>query len=113
VGEATPRLEAWNKLDLLGEEEQAAVRAEAVRREDVVTLSALSGEGVGNLQAAVAARLTSGHQLYTIALDAADGAGAAWLHQHGEVLDQKVEGEKTVYKVRMSPPDFQRFGRTR
>jgi len=109
VAETTPRIEAWNKLDLLGEEEKAAVRAEAARREDVVTLSALSGEGVGALQAHVAARLTAGHQRYTIALDAADGAGAAWLHQHGEVLDQRVEGDRIDYEVRMARADYERF----
>jgi len=109
VAETTPRFEAWNKLDLLAGEEGDAVRAEAARREDVVTLSALSGEGVTDLQVAVAARLTAGHQRYTIALDASDGAGAAWLHQHGEVLEQRVDGESIVYEVRMAKRDHDRF----
>ncbi len=109
VAETTPRIEAWNKLDLLGEEERAAVRAEAARREDVATLSALSGEGVAALQAEVAACLTAGHQCFTIMLDTADGAGAAWLHQHGEVLDRRVEGDRIAYEVRMARKDYQRF----
>jgi GTP-binding protein HflX len=109
VAETTPRIEAWNKLDLFGEEEGEAVRAEAARREDVVTLSALSGEGVDDLRAVVAARLTAGHQVYTIPLDAADGAGAAWLHQHGEVLGQRVEGARIDYEVRMARRDYERF----
>ena len=48
IGRARRRalIEAWNKIDLLGAEEAARVRAEAARREDVVVLSALSGEGV-------------------------------------------------------------------
>ena len=57
----------------------------------------------------VSDRLTSGHQRYTITLDAGDGAGAAWLHQHGEVLGQEVEGDEAVYEVRMSPADYERF----
>ena len=109
VAESTPRIEAWNKLDLLGEEERAAVRAEAARREDVVTLSALRGEGVEELQAAVAARLTSGHHRFTVTLDAGDGAGAAWLHQHGEVLERRVAGDRVEYGVRMSRKDYERF----
>jgi GTP-binding protein HflX len=109
VAETVPRIEAWNKLDLLSGEEADAIRAEAARREDVVTLSALSGEGVGDLQAAVAARLTAGHQHYAITLDAADGAGAAWLHQHGEVLDQRVDGDRVDYEVRMARRDYERF----
>lgn len=109
VATATPRLEAWNKLDLLPEEEKAAVRAEAARREDVVPISALSGEGVAALETAIAARLTEGHRHYTIRLDARDGAGAAWLHQHGEVIDQQIKGETVVYEVRMAARDHDRF----
>lgn len=106
----TPRFEAWNKLDLLDDERRAELLAEAAKREDVVALSAMSGEGVDDLVAAVAARLTEGHRRYTIALDPADGAGAAWLHQHGDVTDHWVEDDRAVYEVRMAPRDYERFG---
>ena len=74
-----------------------------------MTLSALRGEGVEELQAAVAARLTSGHHRFTVTLDAGDGAGAAWLHQHGEVLERRVAGDRVEYGVRMSRKDYERF----
>ncbi len=106
----TPRFEAWNKLDLLDEERRTEVLAEAAKREDVIALSAWTGEGVETLLETVAARLTEGHRRYTIALDPADGAGAAWLHQHGEVLGQAMDGDRAVYEVRMAPRDFERFG---
>ena len=109
VADNTPRIEAWNKLDLLDPETAGAVRAEAARREDVVTLSALAGQGVAALEASVAARLTAGHQLFTITLEAGDGAGAAWLHQHGEVLEQRLNGEAVDYDVRMARRDYERF----
>jgi len=109
VGEATPRIEAWNKLDLLDAQRREEVLAEAARRDDVVAVSALTGEGIDRLLADVAAKLTAGHRRYRIALDPADGAGAAWLHQHGEVLEQEVEGDRTVYEVRMAPADYERF----
>ena len=83
--------------------------AEAARRDDVVPVSALTGEGVATLIDTVAARLTAGHQRYRITLDAADGAGAAWLHAHGEVLEQDVEGDRATYEVRLSPKDYERF----
>ena len=38
-----------------------------------------------------------------------DGAGAAWLHAHGEVLDQVVEGDSATYEVRLSPKEYERF----
>lgn len=109
VAETTPRIEAWNKLDLLDAEQHDAILAEAARREDVIALSALSGEGVDGLQRAVAERLTAGHQRYTITLDASDGAGAAWLHRHGEVIAQQVEDGNAIYEVRMAPGDMERF----
>jgi len=109
VAPETPRFEAWNKLDLLDDERRQEALAEATRREDVVALSAWTGEGVALLFESVAARLTEGHRRYRIALDVADGAGAAWLHQHGEVLEQSVEGDKAVYEVRMAPRDYERF----
>jgi GTP-binding protein HflX len=109
VADTTPRFEAWNKIDTVIPERRDAVVAEAVRREDVVAISALTGEGIGTLVDKVAAKLTAAHRRYTIALEPADGAGAAWLHQHGEVLSQSVEGDRAVYEVRMAPRDFERF----
>ena len=57
----------------------------------------------------VAALLTATHRRYTITLAAGDGAGAAWLHSHGEVLAQAVEGDHAVYEVRMDERDYARF----
>lgn len=109
VAETTPRFEAWNKIDLLDGEARDDLLAEAAKREDVMPVSAVSGEGVDALVHAVAARLTQGHRRYTIHLDPADGAAAAWLHQHGEVLEQGMDGERAVYEVRMAPRDYERF----
>ncbi len=109
VAEATPRFEAWNKIDLLEGEARDDLLAEAAKREDVMPVSAVTGEGVDALVHAVAARLTQGHRRYTVQLDPADGAAAAWLHQHGEVLEQGMDGERAVYEVRMAPRDYERF----
>ena len=109
VDASVPRIEAWNKLDLLDDDERAEMVGEAMRRDDVVALSALSGEGVSDLLETVAALLTVSHRRYTIVLDASDGAGAAWLHAHGEVSGQTIDGETAVYDVRMAERDYERF----
>ncbi|NYT40102.1 GTPase HflX [Sphingomonas sp. R-74633] len=109
VAEGTPRFEAWNKIDLLEGDARDDLLAEASRRDDVMPVSAVTGEGVEALIHAVAARLTEGHRRYTLHLDPADGAAAAWLHQHGEVLEQGMDGERAVYEVRMAPRDYERF----
>ncbi len=109
VDETTPRIEAWNKLDRVEGDVRTDLIAEAASRDEVVAISALGGEGVEALVAAVASNLTAGHRRYRIELDPADGAAAAWLHQHGEVIGQSVEGDQSVYQVRMAPREFERF----
>jgi GTP-binding protein HflX len=109
VAETTPRFEVWNKLDLLDGERHDALIEEAERRDDVVAISALTGEGVEALMAQVAAKLTEAHRRYWITLGAGDGAGAAWLHAHGDVLRQTADGLETQYEVRLALRDYERF----
>jgi GTP-binding protein HflX len=109
VAETTLKIEAWNKLDLLHGDARDELLEEAARRDDVAAISALTGEGVEQLMLDVAAKLTAGHQRYTITLDSADGAAAAWLHAHGEVLDQSIEDDQAIYEVRLAPRDYERF----
>lgn len=111
VDPETPRFEAWNKIDLIDGERREDVLVEAERRPNIVAVSAMSGEGIDDLVEQVAAALTSGHRRYWITLDVADGAGAAWLHAHGEVLDQVIDGDEATYEVRLSEPDYDRFNR--
>jgi len=109
VEPTTPRIEAWNKLDLLHGDERQDYLVEAGHREDVIALSALSGEGVDSLIDDIAARLTQGHQRYTVTLDPGDGAGAAWLHARGEVLNHDDGEDRATYEVRLDPRDYERF----
>ena len=109
VDEATPRIEAWNKLDLLDDETVAALTTEAEHREDVVALSALSGAGVDTLTALVAARLTRDHRRYTLTLDLADGAGAAWLYANAEVIERVETDDAARFVVKMAPREMALF----
>ena len=47
---APPRIEAWNKVDLLSGEERERLLEEATRRDDVVPISAITGEGLDALR---------------------------------------------------------------
>ncbi|WP_375427477.1 GTPase HflX [uncultured Sphingomonas sp.] len=109
VGETTPRFEAWNKFDLIAAHGRDDLLEQAERRDDVVAISALRGDGVERLLQQVAVKLTVGHRRYSIAVEDADGAGPAWLYAHGEVLEQRVEEGRTTYDVRLSPTDYERF----
>ena len=104
-----PRLEAWNKVDLLQREERQRLKEEAKRRDDVVPLSALTGDGVDELRAIMAQKLRSGEQVHQIRLPASEGSKIAWLHSRGEVLDQRMNAEEVQMEVRLSPDNWARF----
>ena len=82
------RIEAWNKVDLLSVEERQRLTEEAKRRDDVVPISAITGEGLNELRERMAECLRSGEQIDQIRVSATDGGHIAWLHSRGEVLDQ-------------------------
>jgi GTP-binding protein HflX len=104
-----PIIEAWNKLDLLSDEQREALAAAAEGRHEVVLMSAETGEGMAALEECLAGTLTASHRRFVLDLPLADGAGAAWLHQHGDVIEHWVEGDRAIYEVRMAPSDLERF----
>jgi GTPase len=106
---APPRIEAWNKVDLLPAEERGRLRAEAVRREDVVPISAVTGEGLDDLRQRLSEKLRSGEQVHEVRVPASEGSKIAWLHARGEVLDQQFEHDEVRLSVRLSPDNWARF----
>lgn len=106
---ATPMLEAWNKVDLLDRDAREIVANEAVRRGDVVMISAIRGEGIQLLSARAAAILTSGRKLHDVRIAANDGAALAWLHAHGNVEQESGEGDMRTVTVRLTSEDLARF----
>jgi GTP-binding protein HflX len=106
---APPRIEAWNKIDLLAAEERERLREESRRRDDVVAISALDGEGLDDLRQCMAARLRSGEEVHELRLPAGDGGRIAWLHARGEVLAQSIDQDEVQLSVRLSPDNWARF----
>jgi len=106
---APPRIEAWNKVDLLAGEERTRLYEEARRREDVVPISALSGDGLDELRTCMAAKLRSGEQVHRIRLPASAGERIAWLHSRGEVIEQTLDHDELELSVRLSPDNWARF----
>jgi GTP-binding protein HflX len=104
-----PLIEAWNKIDRLDGDGGERIRAEAERREDVVVLSALGGEGVDALLACAAAKLSEGSTVRKITLSAQEGEAIAWLHANSEMLGHRSNGLETEYEVRIADPDWDRF----
>ncbi len=106
---APPKIEAWNKVDLLAPQDREQVLAEAARRENVVPVSALTGIGIDALRERLAEALHSGAQLHSISLPSSDGGKIAWLHSRGDVIDQQSHDSEIVLQVRLSPENWARF----
>lgn len=107
--EPPPIIEAWNKLDLLDAEAADHLRELAARRDDVVILSAITGQGVDDLQRAISKRLTAGAQVHRLHVPLSDGAALAWLHEHGEVIGSTAEQGEMLVDVRLSDSALARF----
>lgn len=94
-------IEVWNKIDCLDGEARARVLNLAERQPSdrrPATVSALTGEGMSGLLAAIEARLGESRQTIEVSVDATDGAGLSWLYRHSEVLARDVhdDGRLTV-----------------
>ncbi|MGZ5816237.1 MAG: GTPase HflX [Croceibacterium sp.] len=115
VGEArVPILELWNKWDLLSGERQEELAALAEQDPDVLPLSAEAGFGVAEMLDRLGRLLTEGARVHRIMVPASDGARIAWLHSHGEVLDEREAGEGEAgplrrLDVRLTDKEFGRY----
>jgi GTPase len=104
-----PLIEAWNKIDLLAPDDCGRVAAESARRDEVVRISALTGEGLDDLLECASAKLSKGAKLRTVTLGASDGESIAWLHANGRIESQRTDGVETVFEVRLSDADWSRL----
>jgi len=96
-------IEVLNKADLLGGVDQVPAR------QGTVAVSAITGEGIPDLLAAIDRRIAAGMELAVYDIAPADGARLAWLYQHGEVLERNDEADNIHVTVRLLPADRARF----
>jgi len=113
-----PIIEVWNKWDLLPADDSVellrAARQQGEAEEQlIVPLSALTGEGCDELIAAAGRLLTGDAKEHVLALDAADGQRIAWLHAHGDVLEDAEAGDdgkpQRRLRVRLTPREWGRY----
>ena len=109
-----PIVEAWNKWDLLDEEQKADL-AEAAHGDDaVVPISAVSGFGLDDLSDTIGHQLTKNARTHELVVAASDGKRLAWLHAHGEVLSEDVmemagAAPQMRLTVRLTPLEYGRY----
>jgi GTPase len=108
VGGKPQLIEVWNKIDRLDADARSRLRNLADRtpaEARPVLVSAISGEGLDALGAAIEKRLAAGRVLIELVIDAADGAGVSWLHRHTEVIHKAVDQQtgRVTMTVRVDP----------
>ncbi|MEV8467798.1 GTPase HflX [Fluviibacterium sp. DFM31] len=91
----TPQIEVWNKLDRLDAEAAERLRALAPRQPDVHLISAITGEGLDDLLADIATRISDPVLNDTLHLEFSDGRRRAWLFAQG-VVEAERPGEDGV-----------------
>ena len=104
-----PMIEALNKIDLLSEEDAQAVSAAAARTPDEVALSAVTGEGTGDLLDMIDEELAQRRRPLDIAVPLEDGETIAWLYRRGEVLNRKDDEREARFSVLLDAADRARL----
>jgi GTPase len=99
-------IDVLNKADLLGGVSEVPG---LVEDGNTIAISALNGDGLDALRAAIDERLASAKEVASFQLVPSDGAKLAWLYRHGEVLTREDEEEAIRVTVRMLPADRARF----
>ena len=85
VNPSVPMFEVWNKLDQVEGTERAALMQQAENRAGVFPVSALTGEGVEGLLAAVSQAFDEEKTVRDLQLGFAEGKRRAFLHAEGVV----------------------------
>ena len=98
----TPRMELWNKIDLL--DAPPAMNGG-------VPVSAVTGQGVEDLLEAVDAELSRSRSVCDFVLPPDDGAAIAWLYRHGNVQRREDGDDGVSLTVSLDPADRARFER--
>ncbi len=99
-------IEVWNKVDLMPPEQRPprVIPAVAGNGPAVVTVSALTGEGLPDLLALIEEKITAARRNYEVRLEGAALAQLHRLYEVGEVLDRtdNADGSTTAH-VRVAP----------
>ena len=95
-------LEVWNKIDLLDAEKREDLSALVQRNDDLLMISAQTGEGVDAFKAHLSALIAKGNLLRSVRLKASDGAALAWLHARGTINSQIVDEDLVTVEASLS-----------
>ncbi|SHH19769.1 GTPase HflX [Marivita hallyeonensis] len=109
VTETTPMLEVWNKIDVMPAEDREAAFTRAERDDAVYATSALTGEGLDALLAAVNRVLVGERRVELVHLTFDEGRKRAWLFDKALVESEQQDEDGYHLTVRWSAKDARQF----
>lgn len=92
-------LEVWNKIDLLDDEAGESHRNIAARNDDIVAMSATTGEGLDGLYHGIESKLAEPVVVETLNLTFSQGKQRAWLFEQG-LVETETQSE-TGFDIRV------------
>jgi GTPase len=99
--EGGPRyLEIWNKIDLAGEDERVEMLERAGKSDNIIMMSALSGEGIDHVGQCLSSRVNAQNIEHDLTIDEGEGQLLAWLYGAGKV--EKIGSENGQIHLRAS-----------
>ena len=109
-GDPRPLVEVLNKIDSLDEARHDGVVNAAARDAMTVAVSALTGEGVGELLSLIDSLVVDKGVPVRITLQADEGEALAWLHEHGQVRKRDAnEDGSTALEVNLPEAELGRL----
>ena len=104
-----PEMIAFNKVDRLQPGDEGRLARLRQRYAGSVALSAMTGEGIDGLLAALGDRLRALFTVVELVVPYDRGDVVAALHRHGEILAEDHEERATRVRVRLHDADLPRF----
>ncbi len=99
-------IEVWNKIDLLADNICAEMIESAGKKPDVFPISCTKNIGLGELRQGIEDELSRSDQIVDVTITPKDMHIRAWLHQHGNVLSEKIQEQGNCeMQVRLTSAD--------
>ncbi len=108
---STQIFELWNKVDLLNDERRGELTGIASRNDNVLMVSAETGEGVDAFKLRLSDLIAKGNETRVVKLRSDDGAALAWLHARGKVLTQSEQENTLEVEASLSRQLWGQFGK--
>lgn len=101
--------EVLNKIDACSEARQNEIERAAKFEENILPLSAITGEGIDSLLETIDTFLSRHSKMREYIVPVEDGKAVAWLYQHAEVIEQEEGADSLKIIVHIDPANQNRF----